>query len=129
MHLEDDSQEVSPATAGSDRASKPTQPSFSSAAPTITDPAEVISDASATDQAGRLVGSIIDGRYAVERILGQGGMGQVFLARDLQLHSRPVVVKVLLDEAYKDPYRRLKFQQEGSTWKLLHLFPGHRFAD
>jgi eukaryotic-like serine/threonine-protein kinase len=41
--------------------------------------------------------SALAGNYAVERLLGQGGMAQVFLARDLR-HGRPVAVKVFLPE-------------------------------
>src|SRR5438477_13158884 len=36
-------------------------------------------------------------RYAIERELGQGGMGVVFLARDLK-HHRAVAIKVLRPE-------------------------------
>jgi serine/threonine protein kinase len=39
-------------------------------------------------------------------------MGVVYLARDQQLHSRPVVVKVLLDDAYQSEYVVQKFKQE-----------------
>src|SRR5262245_32318993 len=34
------------------------------------------------------------GRYAIQRMLGVGGMGTVFLADDLR-HRRPVAIKVL----------------------------------
>jgi serine/threonine-protein kinase len=39
----------------------------------------------------------LEGRYAVERLIGQGGMATVYLARD-DRHDRPVAVKVLRAE-------------------------------
>src|SRR5438477_8472619 len=42
------------------------------------------------------------GRYAIERLLGRGGMGSVYLARQIDL-DRPVVVKVMHPEIAKDP--------------------------
>ena len=45
-----------------------------------------------------LPGTVLNGRYLIEKRLGQGGIGVVYLARDKQLLSRPVVIKVLLDE-------------------------------
>jgi tRNA A-37 threonylcarbamoyl transferase component Bud32 len=39
-------------------------------------------------------------------------MGVVYLALDQQLHSRPVVVKVLLEEAFQSEYVVQKFRQE-----------------
>lgn len=39
----------------------------------------------------------LDGRYAIERELGEGGMATVYLAEDLK-HNRKVAVKVLRPE-------------------------------
>jgi hypothetical protein len=93
MPTEDDHKESAPTRVVSGAASAPTQPVYSS------DPERsTITDASAsspapTTGAAALIGTVINGRYAIESVLGQGGMGQVFLAKDLQLHARPVVVK------------------------------------
>ena len=46
-----------------------------------------------TDIAARLSGALRD-RYSVERQIGEGAMGAVFLATDLR-HNRPVAIKVL----------------------------------
>jgi serine/threonine-protein kinase len=59
-----------------------------------------------------LVGTTIDGRYLVESELGHGGMGKVYLARDLGLHNRRVVIKVLLQTSLQDAYVVKKFRQE-----------------
>lgn len=59
-----------------------------------------------------LIGTMIDERYLVEKELGQGGMGRVYLARDVTLHSRAVVIKVLLEASLQDPYVVKKFRQE-----------------
>jgi len=59
-----------------------------------------------------LVGTTIDHKYLVERVLGQGGIGRVYFARDLTLHNRPVVIKILLEASVKDDYVVKKFRQE-----------------
>ncbi len=51
-------------------------------------------------------------RYEIERPLGRGGMSAVYLAKDLQLLSKYVVLKVLLEEMSGDEWVRQKFQQE-----------------
>jgi serine/threonine protein kinase len=61
------------------------------------------------------LGLTIKERYRIERHLGQGGIGAVYLAHDLQLHDRPVVIKVLLAESeasMHNPWFRQKFEQE-----------------
>lgn len=55
--------------------------------------------------------SRLAGRYRVERLLGRGGMGAVYLARDLQL-DRLVAIKELPDEFASDPTLRERFLRE-----------------
>jgi eukaryotic-like serine/threonine-protein kinase len=44
-----------------------------------------------------LIGSVVDNKYLVERLLGAGGMGLVFLAQHVEL-GRPVAVKLIRRE-------------------------------
>jgi len=57
-------------------------------------------------------GVILKGRYHLERQLGQGAFGKVFLAADQQLHSRRVVVKALLDANTSDAWFVKRFAEE-----------------
>jgi serine/threonine-protein kinase len=53
----------------------------------------------------------VAGRYALERELGRGGMGIVFLDRDVAL-DRPVAVKLLPPYLAAQPSIRERFLQE-----------------
>src|ERR1051325_10843875 len=59
-----------------------------------------------------LSGALWEDRYLIEKELGRGGTGVVYLAHDQAVHSKPVVLKVLHDETTLDPYLQKKFQQE-----------------
>src|SRR5260370_42504198 len=50
-------------------------------------------------------------RYQAIRLLGEGGMGQVYLARQLDL-GRQVVVKGMHDNIASDPKFRDRFERE-----------------
>src|SRR5271166_5083388 len=58
-----------------------------------------------------MVGRIFLGRYEAVRLLGEGGMGRVYLARQIDL-GRQVVVKVMHDHIAADPKFRERFQRE-----------------
>lgn len=58
-----------------------------------------------------MVGRIFLGRYEALRLLGEGGMGRVYLARQADL-GRQVVVKVMHDHIAADPKFRERFQRE-----------------
>jgi aminoglycoside phosphotransferase (APT) family kinase protein len=52
--------------------------------------------------------------YEVEAVLGQGGVGVVFRARNLRL-GRPVALKMLRAGAYAGPTELARFQREAET--------------
>jgi serine/threonine protein kinase len=56
-------------------------------------------------------GTLIDGRYEVTRLLGRGGMAEVYLAHD-RLLDRPVAVKVLREHLKGDDQLLTRFRRE-----------------
>lgn len=64
-----------------------------------------------------MVGVTLNGRYVIEKRIGAGGVGVVFLARDEHLHQRQVVVKVLKES--RDPWLLRKFTQESEALTRL----------
>jgi serine/threonine-protein kinase len=63
------------------------------------------------DAAGPPPGTVIAGKYAVERVLGKGGMGIVLAAQHLQLRE-PVALKFLHAEMAKKPALMARFERE-----------------
>ncbi len=58
-----------------------------------------------------MIGRTILGRYEIHRLLGEGGMGRVYLAKQTDL-GRQVVVKVMHEHIAKDAKFRERFQRE-----------------
>ena len=59
------------------------------------------------------------GPYKIEALLGAGGMGQVFRARDTRL-GRTVAIKVLPHDRVTDPERKRRFLQEARAASALN---------
>lgn len=61
-----------------------------------------------------LVGRTLDGRYRVEAVLGEGGMGLVYKARHAVL-NKPLAIKVLKPEVSRDVEVMDRFKQEAQS--------------
>lgn len=59
------------------------------------------------------------GNYEVFELLGRGGMGEVYLARQPEL-AREVVLKVLRRDHDDDPARADRFRREAQTAAMIH---------
>ncbi|MES2179377.1 MAG: serine/threonine-protein kinase [Gemmatimonadota bacterium] len=71
------------------------------------------------------------GEYSLERELGRGGMGVVYLARDVQL-DRHVAIKVLPAHLAEQPESRERFLREARTAAGLshpNIVPIHRVGE
>ena len=73
----------------------------------------------------------VAGHFAIEREVGRGGMGIVFLARDLTL-DRPVAIKLLAPPLAAEPSIRSRFLNEARTAARLshpNIVPVHAVED
>ncbi|MBL8985349.1 MAG: serine/threonine protein kinase, partial [Gemmatimonadetes bacterium] len=71
------------------------------------------------------------GEYSLDRELGRGGMGIVYLARDVQL-DRDVAIKVLPSPVASSREARERFLREARTAAALshpHIVPIHRVGE
>ena len=59
------------------------------------------------------------GAYEILTLLGAGGMGEVYRARDTK-HGRDVALKILPDEFAHDPERVTRFRREAQLLAALN---------
>ncbi len=65
-------------------------------------------------------GTLVDGKYQIDSLLGAGGMGAVYRARHLQL-ERDVALKVIRGELVADPSTAERFRREAiAVARLRH---------
>src|SRR5687768_11130654 len=57
------------------------------------------------------VGTIVDAKYEIQRLIGKGGMGAVYAARQLQL-DRQVAIKLLRSDVTADEAAVARFHRE-----------------
>jgi serine/threonine protein kinase len=67
-------------------------------------------------------GTVLQGRYSIDRLLGGGGMGMVYLAHDQRLANRPCAIKEMVDH-FIDQAQRIEandyFAREADTLAQL----------
>jgi len=71
------------------------------------------------DGGATLVGSLFDGQYDVEELIGRGGMGDVYRARH-RLLEEVVVIKMLRPELRGDAQWFRRFKREGLAGRRFH---------
>jgi serine/threonine-protein kinase len=80
-----------------------------------------------SDDLDALIGSVVAGKYRVDRVLGRGGMGAVFSATNTTIGKR-VALKFLTREAARDQSATQRFQREAEaagvieSEHIVHVF-------
>ena len=65
-----------------------------------------------------LIGSLLADKFRVERVIGRGGMGLVYLAQQIE-PERPVVIKLLAPQWLDDRTAVARFEREGRRLQQL----------
>ena len=65
-----------------------------------------------------LIGSLLADKFRIERVIGRGGMGLVYLAQQIE-PARPVVIKLLAPQWLEDRTAVARFEREGSRLQQL----------
>ncbi|MBA3549794.1 MAG: protein kinase [Nannocystis sp.] len=70
-------------------------------------------------KADALIGTLLEGRFQIERLLGEGGMGRVYVADETRLRRR-CALKVLLPELSEDKDCVERFLREAQAIAQIH---------
>jgi serine/threonine-protein kinase len=82
------------------------------------------------DTSDPLIGQVVGGRYRVVKMLGEGGMGRVYVAeQQMGTAVRNVAIKTLLQEFSRDPQVHSRFMRECATVVALEHANTIKFYD
>lgn len=70
---------------------------------------------SVVEEEDELVGQTLNGTYVIERILGEGGMGRVYLARHTRIQRKRFAIKSLHPEYVRRPDLVKRFRREAEA--------------
>ncbi|HHH29621.1 MAG TPA: hypothetical protein ENK57_14920, partial [Polyangiaceae bacterium] len=70
---------------------------------------------SVVEEEDELVGQTLNGTYVIERILGEGGMGRVYLARHTRIQRKRFAIKSLHPEYVRRPDVVKRFRREAEA--------------
>lgn len=66
-------------------------------------------------------GALFANRYSIQRLIGLGGMGEVYLALDTLLNNEPIALKIIHEDLSKEERNVKRFQREIQlTRKVAH---------
>jgi len=94
-------------------------PQLSACAQEGPSPGEFPAEEGSSSAARLAIGQLLGGRYRIERELGEGGMGVVYLARDEQVASEQFAIKVLKEGLNPEALALLR-EEVHKTRKLSH---------
>lgn len=70
--------------------------------------------------AGDMIGNVLEGKYQIDRLLGKGGMGEVYAGTHLQL-DRPVAIKIMRNDFAENSAFVARFSREArATARIEH---------